>query len=584
MPEPTTPPADRGASKRAGTSRRDFFRVAGIGAAGLAAGGAVTAAAKSGLDPREDLGFTPLKKRSEPGFDHVVVLMFENRSFDHLLGRLYADGGLRAGQSFEGVDERVHSNPGIDGVPVAAHVYTGSTDEIMAQPDPDPGEFYPHVNTQLFGGFDPETNSDLLRHGVVAPWNAPADTRSPTMDGFVKDYAVNFALTRGRAPSAVEAANVMGGFTPEMLPVFSTLARGFAVYDHWFAAVPSQTFCNRSFFHASTSHGFVTNGGPGYMSKWLDAPAVPTIFNRLEDAGLSWRVYYDADQVVSLTGFLSAPSIEKYWKSNFRSMEQFHKDVADGNLPEYSFVEPRMVFDHNDMHPPVSKPLGAHAAGKDQPMPSYEVALSDLRAGESLLAEVYTSIKNGESHSGSNAMNTVLLVTFDEHGGLYDHVAPPPAASPSKRREEGEMGFTFDRLGLRVPTIVVSAYTQAGTVINETMHHGSLAKTLWEMHGLTPLTERDATATSIFNAVNLEKPRQPVLWPTVGKPYVPPNPEAKPDSRNAQDTERPLTPPALGLIGIMLAKYEPEAPLPDNFADAYAVLKKHGDGLFGTTD
>ena len=141
-----------------------------------------------------------------------------------------------------------------------------------------------------------------------------------------------------------------------MLPVLSTLAKNFGVYDHWHAAVPSQTFCNRSFFHASTSHGFVTNVEGAGIGKWLDAPAVPTVFNRLEEAGKSWRVYYDAQQVVSLTGLLSAPSIEQYWKSNFRSMEQFHEDAANGNLPDYAFVEPRMVFDHNDMHPPVVRP------------------------------------------------------------------------------------------------------------------------------------------------------------------------------------------------------------------------------------
>ncbi|MET0725255.1 MAG: alkaline phosphatase family protein [Leifsonia sp.] len=579
--EPTDPPVEGAGRER--TSRRDFFRVAGIGAAGLAVGGIAAAAitgAVSGPDSA-DLGFTPLSRRSEPGFDHVVVLMFENRSFDHMLGRLYADGGLRAGQSFEGLADGGYSNPGIDGEAVPVHVYAGPTDEIMAQPDPDPGEFYPHVNTQLFGRIDPESNADPARNGLKAPWNAPKDTSSPTMDGFVKDYAVNFTLTRGRAPTPEEAANVMGGFTPEMLPVLSTLARSFGVYDHWFAAVPSQTFCNRSFLHASTSHGFVTNAEGTGIGKWLDAPAVPTIFDRLEEAGRTWRVYFDEEQVVSLTGLLSAPSIERYWKTNFRGMRQFHKDAADGNLPDYAFIEPRMVFDHNDMHPPVSKP---RRADEDPKLPDYEAALSDLRAGEALLAEVYGSIKDAAATTGSNAMNTVLLVTFDEHGGIYDHVAPPKADPPTGRAEAGEMGFTFDRLGLRVPAIVVSAYTQAGTVINDPMHHGSVAKTLAELHGLEPLTERDATARTIFNAVNLKTPRQPALWPTVGKPYVPPNPEAKPESRNAQDTTRPLTPPALGLIGLMLAKYEPDAPLPDNFADAYAVLRKHGDNLFGVTD
>jgi phospholipase C len=575
---------DDDAKAERGASRRNFLRTAGISVAGLAVGGAavggVTAGIRSTEADADDLGFTPLPVRREPGFDHVVAIMFENRSFDHMLGWLYEAGQEPVGQTFDGLHQGAYSNPGASGEAVPAHVYSGPTDQIMAQPDPDPGEFYPHVNTQLFGTIDPESNGDL-KNRLGAPWNLPKDTSKPQNNGFVRDYIVASTLSRGRTPTPEEYAVVMGGFSPAMLPVLSTLAKNFAVYDHWHAAVPSQTFCNRSFFHAGTSHGFVTNSEGGGIGKWLDAPAVPTVFSRLEDAGKSWRVYYDAQQVVSLTGLLSAPSLEKYWKSNFRSMEQFHDDAAKGNLPDYAFIEPRMVFDHNDMHPPVVHPS---KDSSDPETPKMASAFSDMRAGEQLLGEVYTAVKNGASPTGSNAMNTVLLVTFDEHGGLYDHVAPPTAVPPAKNTAEGEMGFTFDRLGLRVPTIVVSAYTKAGTVVNDEMHHGSLAKTIAELHGIDPLTERDASATPIFNAVNLTKPRQPALWPTVTPAYVPPNPEANPRSDKAKDRTRPLTPPALGLIGILLAKYEPDAPIPDNYADAYEVLVKHGDGLFGVRD
>ena len=96
-------------------------------------------------------------------------------------------------------------------------------------------------------------------------------------------------LTNPRVATADEYRVVMGGFSPAMMPVLSTLAREFAVYDRWFSAVPSQTYCNRSFFHASTSHGFVVNHDGHSYRKWLDAPASPTIFDRLEEAGLTWR-------------------------------------------------------------------------------------------------------------------------------------------------------------------------------------------------------------------------------------------------------------------------------------------------------
>jgi phospholipase C len=579
----TATPADAaaaGADPKRKTSRREFLRRAGIGAAGAAVGaGAVgTAWAVTNTnDVRDVYGFVPLPARHTPGFDHIVVMMYENRSFDHVLGRLYQDTPPLRGQSFEGLQKGGFSNKAPDGTEVETFVFSGPTDDVMSQPDPDPGEFYSHVNTQWFDVVDPPSNEDFVHNGIQAPWNAPTDTKNPPMSGFVHDYIINYRAQRGSEPTVAEYANVMGGFAPEMLPVFSTLARSFGVYDHWFCAVPSQTFCNRSFFHASTSHGWVTNGFGGGPAKWLTADPVPTIFNRLEEAGKSWRVYYDAEQVVSLTGFLHAPSIEKYWKTNFRSMEQFKEDCRTGNLPDYAFIEPRMIFDHNDMHPPENRPDAAHQQAFDK-------AASDVRAAEALLAEVYSAVRGGRSTTGSNAVNTVLLVTFDEHGGIYDHVPPPTVVPPSGHPDPGEMDFTFDRLGGRVPAIVVSAYTREGTVINEPMHHAAVVATVTQQHGLRPLNHRDAYARGIQNAVNLSHPRQPELWPVVASPYVPKNPESTSMAPVETLRSRPLTAPAKGLLGLLLAKYEPDAPVPETFGDAYDVLDKHGHGLFGVSD
>jgi len=361
--------------------------------------------------------------------------------------------------------------------------------------------------------------------------------------------------------------------------VFSALAKGFAVYDAWHAGVPSQTFCNRSFFHASTSHGFVTNKDGGGYDKWIDAPAAPTIFNRLQDAGLSWRVYYDADQMVSFTGMLHAAVLEPYWKSNFRSMEQFHDDVKSGNLPEYSFIEPRMVFNHNDMHPP----FGTLREGEYEGQKVYNSALSDVRAGEALLHSVYSSLRAAKSSKGSNALNTAFLVTFDEHGGTFDHVPPPSGVPPTTGAPKGEMRFTFDRLGCRVPSILISAYTAAGSIVHDEMHHGSIISTLNRLHGLEPLTRRDATANNVFNAINLTEPRQPYEWPSTHPQYTPPNPEAVP-APHLEHKHRPLSAPAEGLLGLLLAKYEPSRDVPKTFGDAYDVLVKHGQGLFGIRD
>lgn len=566
----------------AGASRRDFLKYAGVGVGGAAVGGAagagiavaVTAAASH---PPE---FDALNPRSEPGFDHVVAIMFENRSFDNILGMLYDKTEKEGPEDFEGLNQGSYSNPGPNGASIPAHAYTGTTDEVMQSPQPDPGEHYPHVNTQLFDLIDPDANANLVDNEIQAPYNAPETGTVPTMNGFVSDYIVNFRkLKKGAEPSAEEIAVAMGGFSPEMLPVFSAIARNFAVYDHWFCAVPSQTFCNRSFFHASTSHGFVTNQDHGGYAKWMDAPATPTVFNRLEEAGLSWRVYFDEQQIVSYTGMLHAAVLEPYWKTNFRSMAQFHEDARNGNLPAYAFIEPRMVFNHNDMHPP----FGTLKEDEYNGEKVYNSALSDVRAGEALLHSVYSAVRGSRSKEGSNALNTALLITFDEHGGTYDHVPPPSAVPPTRGGEPGEMGFTFDRLGCRVPSILVSAYTDAGTVVHDEMHHGSLIASLSRLHGLEPLTRRDATANPVFNAINLRQPRQPYTWPVTHPAFVPTNPEEVP-SPATHHRHRPLSAPAKGLLGLMLSRYEPGVTVPDTYGDAYDVLVKHGKGLFGNRD
>lgn len=579
--EPERPEATPAEQPRL-TSRRGFLRTGGAIAAGIAAGGgagAAIAAAASAPDPGAPYipeRFAQPKPRSEPGFDHLVVIMGENRSFDNLLGYLYSPDSPPPGRSFEGLAFADHSNTAEDGSVVPAHVYTGPTDQIMGSPDPDPGEEYPHVNTQLFGRIDDHNRGKDLAE-LTPPFHAPPPGTPATMSGFVLDYEHDFSTRTGHAPTASERDQIMGSFSPEMLPVLSTLAREFGVYDHWFCGVPSQTFCNRSFFHASTSHGFVTNMLNGGYRKWLDAAPTPTVFTRLEEAGLSWRIYFDELQLVSFTGVLHAPVLRKYWRTErFATMAQFHRDVADGTLPEYAFVEPRMVFNHNDFHSPVGRLREGSAAGERV----YSGAISDVRAGEALVNEVYAAIRNSTSAQGSNYLNTALLITFDEHGGTYDHV-PPPAATPPDDSGAGEMGFGFDRLGCRVPAIIVSAHTERGSVFSEEMHHGALAATLSERFGLEALTRRDHGARTIRGAFNRSVPRHVADWPQPVPAYVPPNPEAHPAE---VDSERPLSPPARGLIGLLLHEYGTAAEKrnpPETFGEAYRVLTKYGSGLFG---
>ena len=436
--------------------------------------------------------------------DHVVVVMFENRSFDNLLGRLYQPGEV---ETFEGVIGKGLSNPIPGWAEDGAHrgVVSYRVAENMDTPNPDPGEEYQHINTQLFGLIDPPGNRGVLAQHMAAPYNAPGDRlRRPTMDGFVADYISAFTAEIGRQPKYDEYAQIMTGYTPEQLPVISALARGFATFDHWFCEVPSQTFTNRSFFHAGSASGYVINVFP--EGSFPVNNTAETIFERLESQGLTWRVYCDPPSHASFTGIIHASRLRDRFAGNFLTTDQFMQDAGEGDLPAYSFIEPNMLHGHSDMHPAVN------ALFPDlKPDPP-----SSLLGGEDLLARIYDAVRSSSSSPGSNALNTLLIVTFDEHGGTYDHVAPPPAPPPDPSAPAGQMGFTFDRSGVRVPAIAISAWIPERTVISDEYRNTSLIATLRERWSLgAPFSARDAIARGIAPVLSLDDPRAPEDWPDV---------------------------------------------------------------------
>jgi phospholipase C len=456
----------------------------------------------------------PNPDRSQ-ALDHVVVLMFENRSFDNLLGRLYEPGEV---PSFEGVTGKDLTNPipdwAVDRGNVAGNVPYGVAAGLNT-PSPDPGEEYQHVNTQLFGIIDPPANRGVLASAMVAPYNVPPDPRQrPQMNGFVADYISSFTAEMGRPPRYDEYAQIMTGFAPDQLPVVSALARGFATFDHWFCEVPSQTFANRSFFHAASSSGFVDNMPPESFPLRNTAE---TIFERLDARGLTWRVYCDPPSHMSLTGVIHGPRLWPYFGSRFVSTDQFLDDCADGNLPAYSFIEPNLLYGHNDMHPA----FDALFPGSPIDPPS------SMLGGEALLAKIYNAVRSAASDRGSNAWNTLLLITFDEHGGTYDHVPPPLVPPPSMQRppggSSGQLGFGFDRSGLRVPAFAISAWIPEQTVVTAEYRHTAVIATLrehWQLGGA--LTRRDFAAADLSPVLSLAEPRDPDSWPEVKARQVPP--------------------------------------------------------------
>ena len=241
-------------------------------------------------------------------FDHVVLVLFENRSLDNVLGHLY---GPEDGKTFEGVIGKDLSNP----IPAWAEhgaerkvvPYTVATD--MDSPNPDSGEEHFHTNTQLFNTLD-DHNRFKIGDAASAPWNAPPSGATPTMDGFVTDYISNFTGEIGRQPTYDEYSHIMTGYTPEQLPVLNGIARDFGVFDHWFCEVPSQTFLNRSFWTAATSSGLVVNSP---MTKWFTKNDAETIFERLEAHGKTWKVYVMEPMVLSFTGLIHFPRSRTAW-------------------------------------------------------------------------------------------------------------------------------------------------------------------------------------------------------------------------------------------------------------------------------
>jgi phospholipase C len=293
--------------------------------------------------------------------------------------------------------------------------------------------------------------------------------------------------------------------------VISALARGFACFDHWYCEVPSQTFANRSFFHAASSSGFVDN--------LLPADSFPlhndaeTIFERLHQQGRDWMVYCDPPSHMSLTGIIHARRLAPHFPTRFTTTDQFLQDCADGRLPAYSFIEPNLLYGHNDMHPAFD------ALFPDTPIDPP----SSLLGGEALLAKIYDAIRSSAAANGSNAWNTLLVVTFDEHGGTYDHVPPPLVPPPSAGAPPGQYGFTFERSGARVPAIAISPWIAPRTVVSTAHRNTSVIATLrerWELG--QPLTGRDAAAAGLAPVLTLDAPRDPADWPAVTPQPVPP--------------------------------------------------------------
>jgi phospholipase C len=395
-------------------------------------------------------------------FDHIVVVMMENHSFDNLLGDLAHSGQPKAqGLKFNGKGVALNSNPGPEG-PVRSFVIpTGAQMPSVSQT-------WNHTHEQIDGG---------------------------RMDGFV---------------TSVSSHQPMGYWTEDVLPFAYSFARSFTLANRWFCSAPCQTYPNRRFLMAGTAYGDVATD-----TESLEDPPPPngTIFDRLNAYGISWRNYFtDLPQ----TGII--PSVIEKYPANITPLADFFAACASGSLPSVSFVDPEFGA-LSDIGEPLTKVPGIESLGvKLTETGGDEENPQDMEYGEYWAYQVVHAVLDSPAWP-----RTLLIYTYDEHGGYYDHVPPPAAIAPDEIPPQlgpEDIPGAYDIYGPRVPGIVASPYSKPGAVTNVVHDHTSVLATIEAKWNLPALTYRDANAKTVADFLDL---RSPALLepPTIAEPPVP---------------------------------------------------------------
>jgi phospholipase C len=341
--------------------------------------------------------------------DHVVVVMMENRSFDHMLGWVPGADGQQAGLAYPDETGALHSthrlSPDFQG---------------CAHPDPD----------HTYEGGRVEYNG-----GACDGWLLAGDN---------DDYAIGY-------------------YTAADLPFYASAMPRFVTLDRYFSAIMASTFPNRIYQHAAQTDR---------LDNTLAISTLPTIWDRLADAGVEGRYYYSDMPFLALWGVKYQPIS--------RPIEAFVEDAVNGDLPAVSFVDPRFLGEEEGV------------SGDDHPH-------ADIRNGQAFLDTIYRAV----THS-PDWKNTVLVINYDEWGGFFDHVPPPAAPIPASDAALGSDG----RLGFRAPAIVIAPWAAAGTVSSVDFDHTSVLRMIENRWNLAPLTVRDATANDLADALDFTQRSQ----------------------------------------------------------------------------
>ena len=401
--------------------------------------------------------------RSASPIAHAFVLMLENRSFDNLFLNSRIPGRLPSTFNLMNV---YHGKLGGIQDPTL-----GSQATSLPNMPTDPGHEFPDVLEQLGG-----TTATYAKGG-----------KYPTINnsGFVDNYAKT-------KPPQEWLGLIMGGFaTAEQVPVIYHLATQFALCDQWFSSLPGPTWPNRYFVHGASSAGLDHSPSTAEMFEWetFDGFKYPhgSIYDAMNNSGVSWRLYYDSNGPLEgkIPQVASIHNIS--FVSNLHSLDDFASDLKKNYPYQYTFIEPN----YGDV-------TGSYKGGSSQhPM-------DGVAGGESLIKAVYEAIRNSPIWNSS-----VLIITYDEHGGFYDSLAPGKAIAPddNSSAKYNKYGFTFNQLGVRVPAVIVSPYVTPGFVDHTIYDHTSILATVERVFGMSPLTARDASANDLLHILHSPSPR-----------------------------------------------------------------------------
>ncbi len=406
-------------------------------------------------------------------FDHVVVVMMENHSFDNYLGMLPLRGQPKAdGFSFDANGVPTNYNPLNGGYQKAFHL------QGTCQPG-----------------------------SVTQNWNSS----HKQIDGGKMD---GFAGTSNTA---------MGYWDESDLPFYYSLAKTFCLGNRCFASAPAQTYPNRRFLYSATADGTIATNSAGFS---LPAPPNGTLMDTLTKYGVSWKNYF-----TDLPATVIIPQNLENHPTNYLPITQFFADCLTGQLPAVSFVDPEFglvdevggtLFSYLDQIPDVPAPIASALAVLKNSIDAQsgsEENPADIALGEAFVSQVVQAVMSSPAWS-----RTLLIWTYDEHGGYYDHVPPPNVVEPDNippSLSSSDIPGNYNITGMRVPTVVVSPYSKPNDVTNVVHDHTSIIATIAQKWNLPALTYRDAQATTMLDFLDLTSAPAFLTPPTLAAPAVP---------------------------------------------------------------